>query len=187
MPPVRIRPMAARDVHEEHRVATPLELFFDLCFVVAVAQAASTLHHALAEDHLKVAIIGYPTAFFAIWWAWMNFTWFSSAYDNDDLIYRLGVLVQIVGVLILAAGVPRALLLDDFAVVTLGYLMIWLLHAPVRRSGDVAHRLALPVAAVAVLLAGALGAPVLVMGLIVAAPVVLLVISPPPPLAALPD
>ena len=37
----------------------------------------------------------------------MNFTWFASAYDNDDVPYRLAVLVQIAGVLILAAGVPR--------------------------------------------------------------------------------
>ena len=33
------RPMRARRPDEAHRVATPLELFFDLCFVVAVAQA----------------------------------------------------------------------------------------------------------------------------------------------------
>jgi len=31
--------------------------------------------------------------FFAIWWAWMNFTWFASAYDADDVAYRLAVLV----------------------------------------------------------------------------------------------
>ena len=44
--------------------------------------------------------------FFAIWWAWMNFTWFASAYDCDDVPYRLAVFVQIAGALILAAGVP---------------------------------------------------------------------------------
>ena len=46
--------------------------------------------------------------FFAIWWAWMNFTWFASAYDNDDVPYRLLTFVQIAGVLILAAGVAAA-------------------------------------------------------------------------------
>lgn len=39
------RPMTSRDSREEHRAATPLELLFDLCFVVAVAQAAAALHH----------------------------------------------------------------------------------------------------------------------------------------------
>ena len=38
----------------------------------------------------------------------MNFTWFASAYDADDLPYRLLTFVQIIGVLILAAGVPAA-------------------------------------------------------------------------------
>ena len=44
--------------------------------------------------------------FFAIWWAWMNFTWFASAYDNDDVPYRLAVFVQITGALIVAGGIP---------------------------------------------------------------------------------
>ena len=62
--------------------------------------------------------------FFAIWWAWMNFTWFASAYDNDDVVYRLLTLVQITGVLILAAGVPRAFEHRDFDIVFVGYLVI---------------------------------------------------------------
>lgn len=44
--------MAGRDPEEQHRASTPLELLFDLTFVVAVAQAAVELHHALAEGHL---------------------------------------------------------------------------------------------------------------------------------------
>jgi low temperature requirement protein LtrA len=73
------RRMVSRFRDEEHRAATPLELFFDLCFVVAVAQAAEDLHHYLSEDHLGHAIVSYLMVFFAIWWAWMNFTWFASA------------------------------------------------------------------------------------------------------------
>ena len=46
--------------------------------------------------------------FFAIWWAWMNFTWFASAYDTDDDVYRITTLVQIAGALVLAAGVAVA-------------------------------------------------------------------------------
>jgi low temperature requirement protein LtrA len=118
------RPMRARDAGEQHRTATTLELFFDLCFVVAVAQAAGSLHHRLAEDQIGEALVGYPMVFFAIWWAWMNVTWFASAYDNDDVPYRLAVLVQMAGVLILAAGVPRAFDERDFGVVTLGYAVM---------------------------------------------------------------
>ena len=82
------RPMVARATDEEHRSATVLELFFDLC-LVAVASAASALHHEIAEDHVGDGVVGYASVFFAIWWAWMNFTWFASAYDTDDVAYRL--------------------------------------------------------------------------------------------------
>jgi low temperature requirement protein LtrA len=101
-----------------------LELFFDLCFVVAVAAAASALHHEVAAGHVGDGVVGYATVFFAIWWAWMNFTWFASAYDTDDVAYRLTTLVQIAGALILAAGVPEAMDGGDFAVITVGYVVM---------------------------------------------------------------
>src|SRR5215218_5534952 len=118
------RPMVARPTDEDHRTATVLELFFDLCFVVAVAAAASALHHEVASGHVGDGVVGYATVFFAIWWAWMNFTWFASAYDTDDVAYRLTTLVQIAGALVFAAGVPRALDHRDFAVITAGYVLM---------------------------------------------------------------
>jgi low temperature requirement protein LtrA len=118
------RRMTGRRTDEEHRTATPLELLFDLCFVVAVAQAAAMLHHELAAHHYTVAVLHYAAVFFAIWWAWMNFTWFASAYDTDDGPYRLATLVQITGALVLAAGVPRAFEHGDFAIATLGYVIM---------------------------------------------------------------
>jgi low temperature requirement protein LtrA len=116
--------MTARSRAEVHRTATPLELFFDLCFVVAVAQAGAELVHAVAEDHTATGVLNYAMVFFAIWWAWMNFTWFASAYDTDDVPYRLVTFVQITGVLILAAGISRAFLEHDFVVVWLGYFVM---------------------------------------------------------------
>jgi low temperature requirement protein LtrA len=116
--------MVGRPTDEEHRSATVLELFFDLCFVVAVAQAASALHDEVAEDHVGDGVVGYAMVFFAIWWAWMNFTWFASAYDTDDVAYRLTTLVQIAGALILAAGVPDAMDGSDFTVITFGYVVM---------------------------------------------------------------
>jgi len=137
------RPMVARPPGERHRSATALELFFDLCFVVAVAQAGSGLHHLVAAGHVGDGVLGYATVFFAIWWAWMNFTWFASAYDTDDIAYRLTTLVQIAGALILAAGVPDAMDGANFAVVTAGYVVMrlamvtqWLRAA----AGDPPHR-----------------------------------------------
>ncbi|MEV6313788.1 low temperature requirement protein A [Streptomyces sp. NPDC051776] len=119
-----LRPMTARSRDEAHRAATPLELFFDLVFVVAIAQAGVSLAHALAEGHYAHGVVGYVTVFFAIWWAWMNFSWFASAYDTDDVLYRVTTLVQMTGVLILAAGVARAFDDNDFALIWFGYLVM---------------------------------------------------------------
>ncbi|MDQ0841039.1 low temperature requirement protein A [Streptomyces sp. V1I6] len=118
------RPMVARLSSEAHRTATALELFFDLCFVVAVAQAAAAFEHELAEGHVGHGVLGYALVFFAIWWAWMNFTWFASAYDTDDVPYRLLTLVQITGALVMAAGTAEALEHDDFTVITWGYVIM---------------------------------------------------------------
>ncbi len=110
-----LRRMTARSRSEENRASTPLELFFDLCFVVAVAQAGSRLVHAVTHHETGHGVVGYLLVFFAIWWAWMNFSWFASAYDTDDVPYRITTLVQIVGVLILAAGVPSLSSAELFA------------------------------------------------------------------------
>jgi len=118
------RPMVARDIAEHPRASTPLELLFDLCFVVAVSLASAGLHHSLSEGHIGPGVRSYAMVFFAIWWAWMNFSWFASAYDTDDLPYRLATMVQIVGVLVVAAGILRAFTDRDFAVVTLGYAIM---------------------------------------------------------------
>ncbi|MCX4990320.1 MULTISPECIES: low temperature requirement protein A [unclassified Streptomyces] len=119
-----LRRMTARGRDEAHRVASPLELLFDLCFVVAIAQAGAQLVHAVAEGHAGEGILDYAMIFFAIWWAWMNFSWFASAYDNDDVLYRVVTLVQIAGVLVLAAGVSQAFGSHDFLVVWLGYAIM---------------------------------------------------------------
>ncbi|HET6704425.1 low temperature requirement protein A [Amycolatopsis sp.] len=123
--PIRVwhRPMRSRDRAERHRVATPLELLFDLCFVVAVGQAAAALHHALAEGHAAHGVTSFAMVFFAIWWGWLNFSWFASAFDTDDVPYRLATLVQIAGGLTIAAGVSSAFD-GDFRVIVAGYVLM---------------------------------------------------------------
>ena len=116
--------MVQRDPNEAHRAATPLELFFDLTFVAAVAQAGSGLEQGLIGGDARRVLIVYPLVFFAIWWGWMNFTWFASAYDVDDVPYRVAVLVQMTGVLILAAGTTRALEHWNFDLMVLGYVVL---------------------------------------------------------------
>lgn len=156
--------MRGRDPHEAHRVATPLELLFDLTFVVAFGVAASQFAHLLAEGHIGGAIAGFSFATFAVSWAWINFSWFASAYDTDDWVYRLTTMVQMVGVLILALGVPQlAASIDhgghlDNRIVVAGYVVMrfamvaqWLRAArqdPARRAACLTYAAAVAVAQV---------------------------------------
>lgn len=135
--------MAPRDPHEAHRASTPLELFFDLVFVVAINFAAEALHHDLIEGHIRHGLTGYAMVIFAISWAWINFTWFASAYDTDDVPYRIAVFVQMTGALVLAAGIERAFSERDIRLVVIGYVIMRLaLVSQWIRAGrsDPAHR-----------------------------------------------
>jgi low temperature requirement protein LtrA len=102
----RLRRMTGRDPEERHRSASPLELLFDLTFVVAFGVAANEAARYAAEGHWAPAIWGFLFAMMATIWAWINYSWFASAYDTDDWLYRVLTMVQMVGVLVLALGIP---------------------------------------------------------------------------------
>jgi low temperature requirement protein LtrA len=114
------RPMPLRNHAESHRASTPLELLFDLCFVVSVAMLAAELHHAAVEGHALDGGIRYLLLFLPVWWTWMLFSWFASAFDNDDVPYRLLTLLQMVGVLGMAASMPTAFK-GDYVMLTFAF------------------------------------------------------------------
>lgn len=98
--------MSGRDPMDEHRAATSLELLFDLAFVIAFSVAGSQFARLIAEGHYRAGLFAFSFAMFAVVWAWINFTWFASAYDTDDWVYRITTMVQMTGVIILALGLP---------------------------------------------------------------------------------
>lgn len=120
----RLLPMRPSDPHEEGRAGSSLELFFDLVFVIAVSIAGVQLHHALAESHVTGGVGHYAMALFAIWWAWMNFTWFATSFDTDDWLYRVLTIVQMGGVLVLASGIGPVFEEHDFSVLILAYVVM---------------------------------------------------------------
>jgi low temperature requirement protein LtrA len=89
---------------EEERHPSWLELFFDLCFVAAVAALAAGLHHHPSGSGLLV----FAGLFVPVWWAWMGYTWYASAFDNDDTVFRVAWLVAMLLVIALASRVPAA-------------------------------------------------------------------------------
>jgi len=142
--------MGGRDPHEKHRSATPLELFFDLTFVIAFGVAGSQFAHEIAEAHFGAGLLGFSFAMFAVIWAWINFTWFASAYDTDDWVFRVVTMVQLLGVLILAMGiepmfhslvegkhVDNAVMVGGYVIMRLALVFQWLRAArqdPARRQ-----------------------------------------------------
>lgn len=116
--------MRPRDAHEPGRVASSLELFFDLVFVVAVSVSGAQLHHAFTNGHALQGVVTYLAVFFAIWWAWMNFTWFATSFAVDDWLYRSLTILQMAGVLVLAAGVGPAFEEGSLDIIVLGYLVM---------------------------------------------------------------
>ena len=151
--------MIPRDPAQPHRTASTLELFFDLVFVVAVSIASAQLHHALSHGDFLHGVTSYAMVFFAVWWAWMNFTWFATSFDTDDWLYRVTTFVQMGGVLVVAAGIPAAFEHGDFTIPVIGYIVMrvamiaqWLRAS--RSAGELrssTRRYALGIAAVQVL------------------------------------
>jgi low temperature requirement protein LtrA len=158
----RLRRMSGRDPHEPHRVATPLELLFDLTFVIGFGVAASEFAHMLVTGHIGAGLAGYAFATFAVCWAWINFSWFASAYDTDDWVYRLTTMRQMVGVLILTLGIPQVFssiaagehvnnraLVAGYVVMRTAMVIQWLRAArqdPDRRSACLSYAVAITVA-----------------------------------------
>ncbi len=129
---MKIQKITARDPSEDHRSATMLELFFDLVTVVAIAAAATGFHHMYAEGHILEAILKFTAIFVSIWWAWVNFTWYASAFDSDDTAHRIGTMIIMGGAMILAAGVPgyfenlsMFLPLAGYVIMRLGLAFLW--------------------------------------------------------------
>lgn len=135
-----VRPQAMRNLTSEQRTeersSTWLELFFDLCFVVAVAALARGLHH---DPNLE-GMLRFLGLFVPVWWSWMIFTWYATSFDNDDVPYRVTLFVAMLSILGLAASVGR-IGVDPSAVVgfVLAYSLMRLLVAGlfVRAGRDV--------------------------------------------------
>jgi low temperature requirement protein LtrA len=99
-------PMTGRDPGEHDRVSTPLELLFDLTFVVAVGTAAARFAEMVAGGHAGQAVLAFLLAMFAISVAWISYSWFASAFGTDDWLYRVLTMVTMIGVVVFSLGIP---------------------------------------------------------------------------------
>jgi low temperature requirement protein LtrA len=171
----RLRPMTGRDPDERGRSSTPLELLYDLTYVIAFGTAAELLARHVGEGDVGPAVGAYLFAVFSVSWAWLNFTWFASAYGNDDALFRVATIVQTVGVVILALGLPvsfddaaagdspnNTLLVVGYVIMRVPLIGLWLRAArqdPEHRRTAVGYAVSIAVAQVGWALTTAVDAP----------------------------
>src|SRR6478609_4622312 len=156
--------MTGRDPDEAHRASTPLELLFDLTFVVAFSQISAGAAHHLEIGDIGTALTGFLFCTFAVTWAWINYSWLASAYDNDDVFFRLATMVEMIGVLIVALGVPpvfeslaegehldTSVLVAGYVIMRVAAVALWLRAAkndPVHRKTALAYAINISIAQV---------------------------------------
>jgi low temperature requirement protein LtrA len=88
----------------KQRTATWLELFFDLAFVLVVAELAVGLRNDLTLQ----GVVVFAGLFSSVWWAWAGFTFYANRFDTDDVVYRLAKLTAMLAVAGLAASATDA-------------------------------------------------------------------------------
>jgi low temperature requirement protein LtrA len=101
-----LRPPQLRTLDDQgERHATWLELFFDLVFVISIAEVV----HALEDYHTLGDFLGTAGLFVAVWWAWVGYTVYADRFDTDDLLHRVLVLAGMLAVIAMALSVHDAL------------------------------------------------------------------------------
>jgi low temperature requirement protein LtrA len=91
-------------VRREGERVTPLELFFDLVFVLAITECTSLMSHhpswtGLAQGLLVLGVL---------WWAWASYAWLTSVIDPEAGAVRLVFFAAMAAMLIAAICVPEA-------------------------------------------------------------------------------
>jgi len=119
-----------RNTADGHRQATWIELFFDLIFVVAVAQLATLL----LEDVSWWSGTLYGVAYMAVWLSWVNATFYANRFDSDDLSQRLITFAQMLTVAGMAASVAESAAIPFAISIALFRLLSAISYARVRKA-----------------------------------------------------
>jgi low temperature requirement protein LtrA len=110
-------------VLREAETVTPLELFFDLVFVLALTQctalmAAEPTWEGLAKGLLVLGVL---------WWSWVGYAWLTSVVDPEDDAVRLAIFVAMAALLVAGLCVPEAFG-DAGLIFALAYAVVRIAH-----------------------------------------------------------
>ena len=101
-------PRVTAVLRSEERVM-PLELFFDLVFVLALTQCTALMADDPSWEGLArgLLILG------VLWWSWVGYSWLTSVVDPEEGVVRFAMFGAMAGLLVVALCVPEAF--DDRA------------------------------------------------------------------------
>ena len=88
-------------MREEERV-TPLELFFDLVFVLAITQCTALM----ADEPTWAGLAKGMLVLGVLWWSWVGYSWLTSVVDPEEGTVRLALFAAMAGLLVAALCVP---------------------------------------------------------------------------------
>ena len=98
-------------VMREAETVTPLELFFDLVFVLAFTQCTALMADEPTWEGLAKGLL----VLGVLWWSWVGYAWLTSVLDPEEDAVRLVIFVAMAALLIVGLCVPEAF--DDAALI----------------------------------------------------------------------
>jgi low temperature requirement protein LtrA len=119
-------------VMREGERVMPLELFFDLVFVLAITQCTTLM----ADDPTWEGLARGMLVLGVLWWSWVGYAWLTSVVDPEEGAVRIAIFGAMAALLIVALCVPRAfggLALEfalAYAVVRVGQIVLFVLASP---------------------------------------------------------
>jgi low temperature requirement protein LtrA len=122
----RQRPHLTAVLRGDVERVTPLELFFDLVFVLAITQCSALMVHeptwaGLAKGLLTLGVL---------WWSWVGYAWLTSVVDPEEGTVRVAMFAAMAAMLVVSLCVPEAFgdnaLLFACAYAVVRYGQIWL-------------------------------------------------------------
>ena len=107
---------------EEERV-TPLELFFDLVFVLALTQCTALMAKTPVWEGLVKGLL----VLGVLWWAWVGYAWLTSVVDPEAGAVRLAIFAAMAAFLVAALAIPNAFG-DDGLIFAAAYAFVRIAH-----------------------------------------------------------
>ena len=89
-------------VLREREAVTPLELFFDLVFVLALTQCTALM----ADTPTWAGLVKGLLVLGMLWWCWVGYSWLTSVVDPEEGAVRLAIFAAMAGLLVAALCVP---------------------------------------------------------------------------------